>query len=79
MEDPAVDRTSKFYISQSLFYIHHDLADERNPILRVQHVAGTLNDDHFYQAVYTDKPNTTVKKLKALGKTAKKLLDLCAR
>ena len=77
LEDPNVDTHSKYYISESVFYIEHDLADGRNPALRVQPVSCVLNLEKFYAGIYKAAPEETVKKLRALGETAKKLMELC--
>lgn len=78
MSHPGVDTTTKWYISQAMWYINHDLADERNPVLRIVSVAGTLTDDHFYDKVYPeDEKLEVVKLLRQLGQLAKEFEEIC--
>jgi hypothetical protein len=77
IEHPDVDETSKRFISQAVWYVNHDLADERNPAVRIQPVADTLNDRFFYEGVYKGRDSEAVRLLKELGKEAKELLDMC--
>jgi len=75
-ECPDVDGSSKYYISRAIWYINHDLADERNPIIRILPVRGVLNDERFYSAVYGTS-NEATRLLRELGKLAKEFVELC--
>ena len=74
---PDVDALTKYYIGQSGFYVEHDLADDRNPAIRLMQITGALNDEDFYKNVYKGEKPEAEALLRELGKVAKKLLKAC--
>lgn len=69
--DPYVS----YYVSQMIFYIEHDLADSRDPRIRLEPCMGTLNDVGYYNDVYHDSSVTEVGKLSILGKALRRLME----
>ena len=61
------------YVSQMAFYIEHDLADDRDPHLRLYPCVGCLNDEHYYERVHKDTDKAEVEKLREFGKLLKEL------
>ena len=62
--DPLVG----FYVSQMVFYVEHDLADDSDPHLRLFPCVGTLNAESYYKAVHGSTDKAEVGKLRAFGK-----------
>ncbi len=45
------DHLVTYYVGEMLFYVEHDLADGRDPHLRLYPVVGTLTDENYYKNV----------------------------
>lgn len=64
-----------FFVSEMVFYIEHDLADGRDPHLRLYPCVGTLNDEGYYKAVHGSTDKAEVEKLRAFGKLLTELFN----
>ena len=65
-----------WYISQMMFYVEHDLADNRPPGIRMLQVHGCLNDEDYYRNVFQGQENEEAKNYRELGRKLNRALDL---
>jgi len=70
------DWYSIWYISQMIFYVEHDLADGRNPGVRMLQVQRTLNSEDYYKNVFKGEMCEEAKNYQALGQKLNKALEL---
>jgi hypothetical protein len=67
------DPAATYYIGQMIFYVEHDLADDRDPTLRLEPCTSTLNDEGYYASVHKSTPAAEVSRLRDLGRVLKEL------
>ena len=61
----GIDGVSQHYIGSAMFYVEHDLADDRDPRFRILQVQGTFSDQGFL-ALWKEHPELQ-----------KKIQDVC--
>lgn len=70
------DSLVRHFVGQMIFYVEHDLADDRIPHLRLSPCVGTLNDESYYVDVHKNSNPNEVQKLRELGSLLKELARL---
>ncbi len=61
------DWLAPWYISQMMFYVEHDLADGRNPGIRMLQVRNCLNSEDYYKDVFKGETCEEAQNYRALG------------
>jgi hypothetical protein len=72
-ETCKIDGLVGFYVSQMVFYVEHDLADDRDPHFRLYPCIGTLNNEDYYKNVHAATSQAEVEKLRNFGKLLNEL------
>lgn len=70
------DWLAPWHISQMIFYVEHDLADGRNPGLRMFQVKGCLNSESYYNDVFKGQDCEEMRNYRDLGKKLDEALNL---
>jgi hypothetical protein len=74
VETCKTDLLATHHIGQMYFYIEHDLADDRDPHLRLYPCVGTLTDEGYYKKVHENLSTPEeIAKLRNLGKLLREL------
>lgn len=56
--------------------VEHDLADGRNPIVKILQVNGRLNDEEYYQNVHNNIEDDETKSLRKIGQKIREGFDI---
>ena len=75
-ETCKADPLAGFYVSQMMFYVEHDLADDRDPHFRIFTCLRAFNDEGYYKNVHSKTDKVEVDKLRAFGKLLNGLSSL---
>lgn len=62
------DWLAPWYISQMVFYVEHELADDRSPAIRMLQVRGCLNSEDYYRDVFKGQDCEEMRNYRALNK-----------
>ena len=58
--------------------VEHDLADGRNPVVKILQVNGCLNDEEYYQNAHNNIEDDETKSLRKIGQKVKEGFDILA-
>ena len=56
--------------------VEHDLADSRNPIVKILQVSGCLNDEEYYQNIHNNVEDDETESLRKIGQKVKEGFDI---
>jgi hypothetical protein len=71
----TIDPLVQHYVGQMIFYIEHDLADDRSPQIRLYPCVGTLNSEEYYFKIHKESSKEEVELLRKLGILLNELQD----